>query len=310
MSDKSFTESKGWLAFELNILRRLKFKIAALPTGGEKNLGANLKRWNVRVLANDFLHSDWINSSAAIENNDLTLSEENISAILEDAYIPRHRLQNLSLRNWFGETGAWWFDNVRQNIEKLESTTAKATALKIGTSIGDYVLSFSDETRELCQPLSEIFKRLSAIEPKPFDNHQINTCTNKKLNDFVAENYADLMFLRLPPPRRSSLKNALGWTAWREEWIRGNDDFWNDSEKLQTGGFGARIETKTQYLQLVENILQTASHIPQWAIAHTEDGFISTQEVVETINRVRRVETIFTKDFSELTGAKAVIITS
>jgi hypothetical protein len=37
---------------------------------------------------------------------------------------------------------------------------------------------------------------------------------------------------------------------------------------------------------------------------------VTTQELVETIGSVRKVDTIYTKDFSELTGAKAVIITA
>jgi hypothetical protein len=61
---------------------------------------------------------------------------------------------------------------------------------------------------------------------------------------------------------------------------------------------------------LVEDLLRTAAHIEKWVIAHTEDGFLSTPEIVEVISRVRRVDTIFTKDFSELTGTRAVIITA
>ena len=300
---------QGWLAFELNVLRRLNFGSAALPSGGEAVLGANLKRWNVRVLTNDFLQSAWANAVALIENKREILSAEESSLILEDAYVPRYRLQNPFLRNWFSETDAWWFDNVRRNIENL-SSPAKAVAQKTVMSVGDYILSFSADNRELCQPLSNVFKMLCAVESQPFDNHQKNICANKPLNDFVAENYTDLMFLRLPPARRSTLKSALGQNAWREEWIRGNADFWNDLEAAQTGAFGARSETKTQHLDFVETVLKTASHIPQWAIAFVEEGFVQTPEVVETINRVRRVETIFTKDFSELTGAKAVVITA
>jgi hypothetical protein len=56
--------------------------------------------------------------------------------------------------------------------------------------------------------------------------------------------------------------------------------------------------------------LQTAAHIKSWAISHVEDGAIGTQDIVETIGKIRRVDTIFTKDFSELTGTKAVIITA
>ena len=310
MHNKLPVNSEGWLAFELNVLRRLKFETAALSSGGETKLGAHLKRWNARVQTNDLTQADWTKAFAEIENNESILAGDNMYIALEDAYIPRHRLQNPVLRNWFGESDAWWLDNVRQNVEKISSPQAKAVALKIGMAVGDYALSFSERTRELRQPLSKVFERICSIEPPPFNNNQKNSCANKPLNDFVAETYTDLMFLRLPPPYRLPLREAYGWTAWREEWIRGNADFWNEMETAQAGKLGSRVDSKTQYLQLVENILQTASHVPQWAIAYVEDGFAATQEIVETINRVRHVETIFTKDFSELTGTKAVIITA
>lgn len=310
MFNKSIAASKGWLAFELNVLRRLKFRSVALPLTGESNLGAYLKRWNARILANDALRSTWTKAVAEIQNNVEKLSDEDTAVILEDAYVPGYRLQNPSLRNWFDETDSWWFENVRRNIEKLELPVARAIALKIGMGVGDYALSFTEETRELRQPLSTIYRRLYSVEPKPLNNDQNNVCANQTIIDFTAENHADLMFLRLPRPHHSSLRGALGWTAWREEWIRGGDDFWRDLEAAQTGKLGANVQTKSQYLRLVEDALQAATHIEKWAIAHTEDGFISTQDLAETIARIRRVDTIFTKDFSELTGTKAVIITA
>jgi len=304
------TIPKSWLAFELNVLRRLKFESAILPFNSNANLGCYLKRWKVRVSANDPLQFAWIKSVAAIQNNGEKLSDDDVNTVLEDAYVPGYRLQNPSLRNWFGETDSWWFDNVRKNIEKLGSPTAKAIALSIGMSVGDYVLSFKDETRELRQPLSNVYRRLWSILPETFNNSQNNICQNKTGYDFIAENFGDLMFLRLPTGHNQSLKMFLGRTAWREEWIRGGDDFWTDFEKTQANRLGTSVEAKSQYLRLLEETLVTAKHIGTWAIAHVEDGFISSQEIVETIGRVRRVDTIFTKDFSELTGTKAVIITA
>lgn len=310
MLNKTFVNPRGWLAFELNVLRRMKFASAALPYTNEPNLGAYLKRWNIRVLANDLTQSAYVRAVAAIQNNAEQLSESDLAIVLEDAYVPRYRLQNPALRNWFGETDAWWFDNVRQNIQRLDSLTAKSIAASVAMRVGDYVLSFSEETLEFRQPLSNVFKRLYASQNPPVNNGQNNTCQNKNVVDFIAEHYTDLMFLRLPPAHNLGLRKALGWRAWREEWLRAGDAFWNDLEVAQTGKLGSHVETKFQYLRLLEDFLRTAAHIEKWAIAHTEDGFISTQEIVETIGRVRKVDTIFTKDFSELTGTKAVIITA
>lgn len=310
MFTKPGTTPKSWLAFELNVLRRLRFESVILPFTNEAHLGAYLKRWNARVLANDATLNGWTKAVAAIQNNAERLTEADVEIVLEDAYVPGYQLQNAALRSWFGETDAWWFDNVRRNAERLASPIRRAIALGIGMNVGDYVLSFTEETRQLRQPLSTAFKRLWSIAPEPFNNGQNNTCQNKTATEFIQENRMDLMFLRLPQAHNRSGRSSLGAAAWREEWLRGGDGFWTDLERAQTGKLGTSVETKSQYLRLVEEALRTAKEIPKWAIAHVEDGFVSTQEIVETISRVRRVDTIFSKDFTELTGTKAVIITA
>jgi len=68
------------------------------------------------------------------------------------------------------------------------------------------------------------------------------------------------------------------------------------------------VQSKQQYLGFVEDLLRTASHIPAWAIAHTENGFISNDELVEKVGRVRKVRSVYSKDFSDLLGVRASLI--
>lgn len=310
MLKNSIITPNSWLGFELNVLRRLRFGSIALPFTGEPNLGTYLKRLKVRVSCNDLLPSVYAKSLAQVGNNDERLSEEIVNTILNIEVMHYAQPQNTALRNWFDEADAVWFDSLRRNIEQIPSTTQKAIALNIGLETGDYVLSFPWDSLELRQPLSEVYRRFWKIQPKPVNNGQTNACTNKPAQEFVAENFVDLMFLRLPRAHNQSIKNALGWTAWREEWIRGGDYFWQEMEARRAGKLGTHTETKSQYLRLLEEILRTASHIRKWAIAHAEDGFITAPELVEIIGRVRRVDTIYTKDFTELSGTKAVVITA
>lgn len=298
----------GWLAFELNVLRRLKFDSVMMPFTNQPTLGAYLKRRNVRVLANDPMQTAWIKAVAAIQNNNEVLTAKDIDLILEDAYVPGYRLQNPALRHWFNETDSWWFDNVRQNIERIASPIARAVALSLGISVGEYAASFKEDALELRQPFSKVYRKLWSVLPKPYDNHQRNTCRNKSANEFIAENQTDLMFLRLPLLTCKSYSNSAFPNAWSEEWIRGDNNFWE--ELRAEGRLRAAIETKSQYLQLLEDVLHSAENIPNWAIAHVEDGFVNSQDLVEAIGRVRRVDTIYSKDFSELTGMRAVIVTA
>lgn len=301
---------KSWLAFDLNVLRRLTFASVALPFSEQTSLGAYLKRWNTRVAANDPLQSSFTRSQAQIVNDRDRLTVDDINVVLDDAYVPGYRLDNPSLTSWFNETDAWWFDNVRKKIDTLQVPMSRAIASSIALATGDYVLSFNNDTRELRQPLSNVFRRLWSVQTEPFDNGQNNTCQNKSADDFIAETPSDLMFLRLPAAHAQSERTHLGRAAWREEWIRGGNDFWLDLESSLHGKLGAATETKSQYLHLLEETLRRASHIKNWAIAHVEDGFIQTQDIADTISKIRRVDTVYTKDFSELTGTKAVIITA
>jgi hypothetical protein len=304
------TVNNGWLAFELSVLRRMKFRSVAMPFTGEPDLGVYLKRWGVVVAANDETRWSHTKAKAFIENNSERLTELDVETALEDAYVPNHKLSNTALRRWFGESDAWWFENVKENIEALESETSRALALALGMMVGDYALSFDDETRELRHPFSKVFYRLWKNAPVPVDNGHTNTSFNRPARDFLAEQRAELMFLRLPQPMTRRANGRAAPSAWREEWLRGDDAFWDETAHANAGRLGAPVGSRQQYLYLLEDLLSVALHLPTWAIALVEDGFISTQELVECINRVRKVETIYTKDFSELTGRRAVIITA
>jgi hypothetical protein len=54
--------------------------------------------------------------------------------------------------------------------------------------------------------------------------------------------------------------------------------------------------------------LRSAAHIPVWAVSHTENGFISNDELVEKVSRVRKVASIYSKDFSDMLGVRASMI--
>ena len=227
----SGTFSNGWLAFELGVLRRLKFASAALPFTGEPHLSLQLKRWKVRVAANDPMIWSFTKATALVENFADSLTESDLSIVLDDAYVPRDRLDNPALSKWFNESDAWWLDNVRFNAERLDSEYKRAMALTVGMMVGDYALSFDKETRMLREPLSlsKVFQQLTQVLPSPYDNSLRNLSTNQDVRMFVAERqHTDLLFLRLPSPVLQSEQSRETLSGWREEWLRGGDDFWND----------------------------------------------------------------------------------
>jgi len=305
--------SIGWLGFELSVLNRLKFKSVALPLAGEPGLGLYLKRWNARVAANDPAQWAWIKSQAFIENNCERLTEADLEVVLDDAYVPRNYFRNPTLLTWFNETDAWWFDNVRANVERLSSPYKRALALALGMGVGDYVFSFNLDTRDLRQPLSlsNVFRRVWHTLMPPVNNLRQNSSSNQSAKSFLAETQnTDLLFVRLPRPTRATDSRNARVLTWREEWMRQGRGFWSDLSKERNGKLDAYVETKEQYLGLIEDLLHTAAHLPQWAIEAVSDGFVTADELVECVSNTRKIDAIYTKDFSELLGIKAVIITA
>jgi len=279
---------------------------------GEPSVCAQLKRWKVRVAANDPMTWSFIKATALVENDSDRLNEAEIESLLDDAYVPRDRLDNPSLLNWFNETDAWWFDTVRFNAERLVNPYKRALALTLGMMVGDYVLSFAEDTRHLREPLSlsRVFRQLVEVLPSPHDNSLRSKATNQEARVFIAERInSELLFLRLPAPvqQQPTQQTILGW---REEWLQGGDHFWDEFENRSAGLLGAPVQSKQQYLGFVEDLLLRAAHIPAWALMHTENGFISSEELVEIISPLRKIEVVYSKDFSDLLGMRASIITT
>jgi len=302
--------ANGWLAFELGVLRRMKFSSVALPFTGEPEMCVQLKRWNVRVSANDPMIWSYTKATALVENQLDRLNEQDLGILLDDAYIPRDKLDNVALLKWFNEIDAWWFDNLRFNAERLEPFK-RALALTAGMMVGDYVLSFTEQTRSLREPLSlsKVFGLMLECLPYPHDNSLRNKSTNQDVRAFIAErHHTDLLFLRLPVPVTQTSTTKEPTVTWREEWLRGGDDFWVDFETQRGAKLGSRVQSKQQYLGFVEDLLRIAAHIPAWAIAHTDNGFISTDELVESVSKVRKVDAIYAKDFSDLLGVRASML--
>ena len=289
----------GWLAFELSVLRRLSFRTAVSPASAEPDVETYLKRWGARISVNAVARWAWVRAVARVENNSERLTQEDLDLLLEDVYVPGHRLRNDALARRFGEAHAWWFDNFRANVDRLTGDTKRALALDLGLMVGDYALSFDDETRELRQPLSRTLLRLSRARPAPFDNRQRNAVKQEDARRFLTDQpAADLLFMRLPPARASASDAAH---AWRDEFIDGGGD---------SASTRRPVATRQQYLSDLEELFGAAGRARLWAVSHVDNGHLPVEELIEVLRRHRKVETVYTKDFSELSGARAVMITA
>jgi hypothetical protein len=293
--------NKRWLGFELNILRRLKFSSIAIPFAGRANLDWYLKFWGKEVISNDLCQSASSVAQAYVENAGEKLGGEEIDLLLEGVEIPGDEMRNPALTRYWSEADAVWFDKLRGRIDLLESPYTRALAISHGLQVGEYARSFNQRTSGLRQPLSLVFERRCRQERRIIDNGRRNRSSNLEAGEFIRRVAADALFVRFPAPGGLAAWNDRS-AEWREVWVRGDAAEWNRLVASQHGKLGDRVHSKERYFELVIRFLAEATEFPVWAISHTENGFISVGELATQIRRLRRIEAIYHKDFSEVVG--------
>ena len=281
------------LGFQASVLRQLEFRSIAIPYWSEARLDWYLKAWGKVIFANDPRQWAGIVARANVEATE-PLSEDAITRILEEVYVPRVRLTNPGLRQWFGETDAWWMDNLRQNIELLDDQLVRAQAVTLGLQTGDYALSFDNDTLELRRPLTTVFWRLAGRSFVGPAGHPHNRSFNQPAEDFIRHARADLCYLRCPASH-SQRGGAEARSEWREAWVRGADS--EDGAKD-----AAAPQSRQSYLAMLERLLRPASNFKLWAVEYQEPDLASAQDIIELIKEYRPVKATYSKDVTEVAG--------
>lgn len=287
---------KSLLGFEISVLGQVDFRSVAIALAGGAKLEWYLKAWGKHILSNDPRTWASVASRAMIESR-AQLGEDTISNLLADLYVPRARLANPQLRNWFSETDAWWMDNLRTAIDRIEDEVMRAQALYIGLQTGDYALSFDEASRDLRRPLTTIFWRLAGrflISPT---GQQSNRSYNLPVEEFASQARADLFYLNLPAAH-AEIGGSESRAEWRESWVKAGEDGAQDMALRMMSA----PQSKQTFLAMIERILRSATHIKKWAIECQEAGLASAHDVSELVKEQRAVRATYSKDLTEVAG--------
>lgn len=287
---------KLMLGFQASVLRQLEFRTIAIPFWSEARLDWYLKAWGKVIFANDPRQWAGMVARANVEATQ-PLSEETISRILDEVYVPRIRLANPDLRRWFGETDAWWMDNLRRNIEALDDRVVRAQAVTLGLQTGDYALSFDEQTLELRRPLTTVFWRLAGRTFAGAAGQPHNRTFNQPAEDFIRHARADLLYLRAPSSQ-TDRGGAEARSEWREAWVTGAANADSTEQYRRT----LLPQSKQSYLASLDRMLRQASNFKIWAVEYQEPGLAFAQDVVELIKEHRPVKATYSKDVTEVVG--------
>jgi len=283
---------KSLLGFEASVLRQIEFKSVAIPFCGRARLEWYLSAWGKQILSND--NRAWAAAlSRAVIGAGEPLGEEVVSRLLEDAYVPAARLGNPGLRRWFGEADAWFLDNLRRNIDAISDEEQRAEALAIGLLTGDYALSFDERTAELKRPLNSVFRAFanrSYVMLRGRARGRINTYNLPAL-DFIRRARSDLLYLDVPVAQ-VEIAGSEARSEWRDCWVT----------RGETIEAQENPQSKKAYLESIDQLLRSASHIKTWALAIQETGLTSARDLSDLIKEHRQAHTTYSKDLTEVAG--------
>jgi hypothetical protein len=286
---------KSLMGFEASVLRQVEFRSIAIPFSGGTRLDWYLKTWGKQIFSNDPRSWAAMVSKATLEAR-APLTEEQISRLLEDIYVPAAWLRNGQLRRWFNEMDSWWMDNLRRNIDAVEDEVVRAQAFALGFQVGDYALSFDDETRELKRPLTTVFWQLAGRAANDL-GHPNNRVHNGPAREFILRVHADLLYLDLPASHGEHAGSEAR-AQWRECWTQGRETA--DADDLLR--LTTIPQSKQAYLATADRLLRAAAHMKKWAIGYQETGLASAREVSDLIKEHRPVTATYSKDLTEVAG--------
>lgn len=287
---------KSLLGFEISVLGQIDFRSIAIAFAGGAKLEWYLKAWGKHILSNDPRFWASISSRAMIESR-YQLDEETISSLLADLYVPRARLANGQLRNWFSETDAWWMDNLRLSVDRMADEALRTQALYIGLQTGDYALSFDEASRDLKRSLATVFWRLAGRFTIGPVGQPGSRSYNLPVDEFASQARADLFYLNLPAAH-AEMGGSESRMDWRESWIRSGEAGAQDIALKMS----SVPQSKQTYLLMIDRILRSAAHIRRWAIECQEAGLASAQDVSELVKDHRPVRATYSKDLTEVAG--------
>lgn len=203
-----FMGSKQKLLDEIwNQASRFEFESVLDLFAGSGVVGYMFKAHGKSVIANDYLHMSAAFTKALVENNTVTLSQDEIERLLIDNHTSDNFVETTFKGLYFSDEDNRLIDVVRANIESLDDEYKKAIAMTsliracmkkrprgLFTYTGD---RYDDGRKDLKLSMTEQFKNnVAAVNQAVFDNGKRNTSLNRDSLEVGVS--ADLVYIDPP----------------------------------------------------------------------------------------------------------------
>ncbi len=271
--------------------------------GGSNVVGFLYKRKGLKVYTNDVLKYSYHISRAIIENNSVTLSDDEIEKLAS----PKPNAGDFIVRNFkhtfFTPEVLNILDGLRANIDTLKGYKKDIALFALGKTcisgkggFGHFSSTTMHGKRRFTKnQFIELYKsNLRRISDLVFDNGQDNKAYNGEILNIAPQVKADLAYF--DPPYATHFSTTNYETAYH--FVEGLMTMWKGKEikedsKTKTYEISSKTVTEKTAREFFDSFLNASKHIKYWIISYRDNAYPSERQIkaiIDDLNKDSRMK--------------------
>jgi len=284
---------------------------------GSAVVGYMYKQKGLRVICNDRLRYCYHIARAIVENQKVTLTEDDLTALLKENPKAGTFVQE-TFRGKFFQTGVHaLIDNIRANIDSLSGYkkdlalfTLGKTCISAAGSFGHFQSAnnkgakdrYPDTPKEFIERFKQNFERINGLV---FDNEQENKAYRKDIFDIFDEVKVDLAYFDPPYATHFSVTNYE--TSYH--FIEGLMTNWKGleiDEESKVKKYKTEHQTVTQANaeEFFDSVFEKAKGIKYWIVSYRDKAYPDERTMKELIAKQGKASRMKSHDHTYSLGGK------
>ena len=265
---------------------------------GSAVVGYMYKQKGLQVVCNDRLRYCWHIARAIVENQKVTLSEDDLEALLKTNSKAGNFVQE-TFRGKFFQTGVHaLIDNIRANINALSGFKKDLALFTLGKTCTSAAGSFGhfqsansrggkdrspDTPKRFIERFRENFERINGLV---FDNEQENKAYRKDILEIFDEVKVDLAYFDPPYATHFSVTNYEN----SYHFIEGLMTYWkgleiDESSKVRKFKTDHQTVTQGNAEEFFDNVFEKAKGVKYWIISYRDKAYPNERKMKELIDK-------------------------
>lgn len=282
-----------WIWSEANpFFEEMNVKTVVDAFAGTNIVSYMFKQKGLEVHTNDFLLFNHHMGKGVIENNSETLSEEEITLLLNPHKSDRHFIENEYTNVFFPLEDTVFLDDLYFTIKMLDSEYKQSIALSAASQA---ILKKAPYGRFTTTTMNNIGKKtmkeyfeytLRQFNELVLDNGKENRSYSEDAVALLPSIQADAVYFD-PPYGGKSFSKYEHFYNFVEVYV----NYWEEEEKVgklkQVKKKSSKFSHGKNHKECLDELFSNSTHIPLWVFSYNNNGGMPLEELVEILSKYK-----------------------